>query len=220
MGKLIKRRSREEVQNTRREQKLAILKAAAHSFQHIPYADVDLNAIGRRAGLGKGIIALYFDTREVLFLLVLKEMLTPWFGAVIRELSATDDPLTPSEGARLIARMLLDRDDLTRMLQQLPCALEQNVEVLPAMNFMTWLREKADQVGQALERRCPEFSTGSGVHLLLRLQILVAGAPRMTHISGMFAAVIRDVAPGISDETRRHELEQLAEGALVGLTKN
>lgn len=219
MGKLLKGRSREDIKNTRREQKRKILEAAAHSFLHLPYADVDLNAIGRRAGVGKGIVTLYFESREVLFLRVLKDTLDPWFESVLRDLSAGDEFLDLRGVARLIARMLLDRDDLTRMLGLLLVALEQNVEVLPAMEFMTWFRERACQVGEALERRCPALDAGGGVRLLLRLQILVAGAPRISHLSGMFAAAIQEVAPGITDDARREELEGLLVAGVTDLMR-
>jgi AcrR family transcriptional regulator len=218
MGKLLKERSREETRNTTRERKRAILEAATHFFLRLPYADVDLDAIGRRAGLPKGIVTLYFETREVLFLRILKDTLDPWFESVLRELTASDDSLAPSDVARLIARMLLDRDDLTRMLGLLPSALEHNVEDMPAMDFVTWLRERTDKAGRALERRCPALQAGGGVRFLLRLQILVAGAPRMAHISGMFAAAIHDVAPGITDDARRKELERLVVAVLADLT--
>jgi AcrR family transcriptional regulator len=220
MGKLLRERSREEARNTTRERKRAILEAATHSFLRLPYAEVDLDAIGRRAGLAKGIVTLYFETREVLFLRILRDMLDPWFESVIQELAASDDSLAPSDVARLIAGVLLERDDLTRMMGLLPSALEQNVEVLTAMDFMAWLRDRTDQVGRALERRCPALQAGGGIRFLVRLQILVAGAPRMAHVSGMFAAAIHDVAPGINDDTRKEELERLVVAVLADLTRD
>jgi len=49
MEKLLKRTSREEVRNTERGRKKAIPGAGTCSFLHFPYADVDLDAVGRRA---------------------------------------------------------------------------------------------------------------------------------------------------------------------------
>jgi len=144
----------------------------------------------------------------------------PWFESLTRDLSAGDDCLGLNEVMRLIVRLLLDREDPTRMLGLLSVALERNVQAMLAMDFMTRLRETTDVVCLALERRCPALEAGGGIRFLLRLHILIAEALRMAHVSGMFAAAIREVAPGISDAARREEIEHLTVVVLADLTRS
>jgi AcrR family transcriptional regulator len=210
MGKLLKRKSRDEARKTERARRAAILEAAAHTFLHLPYTEVTLDAIGRRASVRQGIAAMYFNDREELFLRVLRSALDPWFERLTAELSVESGAPAPRELARRIARSLAGEEVATRLLGLLPTVLEHSVEPLPALDFSKWLRERADALGAAMEQCCPRLRPGDGIRFLARLYVLVVGLPRMANVSGIFAAAIRESAPAVAEADFGEALERLA----------
>lgn len=195
MGKLVKRRPAEERRKLARERRAAILAAAREVFLRFPYAEVSLETVGRKAGLSKGITEMYHPTRQDLYLQVLRAALDPWFDRSGAELDGSEEPLEAADLARRIMASLADDEACVRLLSVLPVALEYEVEVMPAMMSAQWLRERAEELGARMEKRCPALGEGGGVRLLLRLQVLVGGYPRMEKVSGMFASALRDAAP-------------------------
>jgi AcrR family transcriptional regulator len=211
MGKLVKRKSAEERRKLAKERRAAILAAAREVFLHFPYAEVSLETVGRKAGLTKGITEMYHPTRQDLYLQVLRAALDPWFDRLGAELDGPDDPLEAAELARLVTARLTEDEACARLLSVLPVALEYEVEVMPAMMSAQWLRERVEELGSRMERRCPSLGAGGGVLLLLRLQVLLGGYPRMERVSGMFASALRDAAPELVDLDWASQIGSLAE---------
>lgn len=198
MGKLLKKGAREAARKRERERRASILEAAAHTFIHTPYADVDLDAIGRRAGVPTGMTSAYVGTREELYLVVLRRSLDPWFEEVGERLAASERTLKRTALAGLVTGSLTAELDRVRLLGLLPTVLEHNVEPVPAMDFTRWLRERVERLGASMEKRCPGLGPGEGVVLLLCLQVLFGGVLLERNVSGMFAAALQDAFPGLS----------------------
>ena len=75
-----------------------ILRAAEQLWTRTPHADLSMNQVAREAGLAKGTLYLYFDTREELFLALLTEHLRAWVGELTTRLDERR-PATPGEVA-------------------------------------------------------------------------------------------------------------------------
>jgi AcrR family transcriptional regulator len=220
MGKLVKRKSAEERKKIARERRAAILTAAREVFLHFPYAEVSLETVGRKAGLTKGITEMYHPTRQDLYLQVLRGALDPWFDRIGAELEESDEPLEAGELACLVTASLTADEISVRLLSVLPVALEYEVEVMPAMMSARWLRERIEELGTRMERRCPALGKCEGVLLLLRLQVLLGGYPRMERVSGMFASALRDAAPALVEVDWTREMASLASRLAVSFTRD
>jgi AcrR family transcriptional regulator len=220
MGKLVKRKSAEERKKIARERRASILAAAREVFLHFPYAEVSLETVGRKAGLSKGITEMYHPTRQDLYLQVLRRALDPWFEEIGAELEGSEKRLDPGELATLVSASLTADEVRARLLVVLPTALEYEVEVMPAMMAAQWLRERAEELGARMERRCPALGKGGGVLLLLRLQLLLGGYPSMERVSGMFASALRDAAPELVDADWKREIGSLASQLAVSLAED
>jgi AcrR family transcriptional regulator len=216
MARLLKRRSREEARHIARERRRSLLEAAAHCFGHLPYPEVTLEAIGKRAGVAQGIAAMYYESKEDLFLLVLRDSLGPWFDAYIGKVDASDEPLEPGALAHLVSRELAREDALVRLLGLLPVVAEQNLDLMAALDFLGWLRERTEALGATLERRCPALDPGGGARLLLRLYCLLAGIPRIEGFSANFGAALRETIPEVADADYSEVFLSLAAGVLPG----
>lgn len=216
MARLLKRRSRDEVRRIARERRRALLDAAAHCFGHLPYPEVTLEAIGKRAGVAQGIAAMYYESKEDLFLLVLRASLDPWFDACTGALSSASEPLEPAALARSISQNLSRQESLVRLLGLLPTVAEQNVDLMVALDFLAWLRERTETLGAAMERCCSALDPGGGACLLLRLYCLVAGIPRIQGFSANIGAALRETIPEVADTDHGEELSRLAELLVPG----
>jgi AcrR family transcriptional regulator len=191
MSALLDRNKRAQVRKARREKRRAILEAASHMFARQPYEELDLDAIGRRAGVSRGIASLHFNTKEELFLELLKGELAVWFDAM-EELIQASPPKDGEALAKILAEDLRGRGKLTRLMTLLHNVLEKSVEILPAHDFMHWMRDRTISLGQILERRCGGFGPGDGAPFLRRLAVVVVGIRQTSNLSGVFAAILQD----------------------------
>jgi AcrR family transcriptional regulator len=66
----------------------AILKAAAHFFASRPFHEVRLDDIAERAGVGKGTLYVYFDSKEALYLALVRDGFATIVDRIRRELAA------------------------------------------------------------------------------------------------------------------------------------
>jgi len=70
------------------ERRADLLKAAAAVFDTVPYAKITMAEVAQRAGLSKGTVYLYFETKEELFLALLEDLLFAWYDTLDRRLDA------------------------------------------------------------------------------------------------------------------------------------
>lgn len=191
MSALLDKKRIAQAKMARREKRRAILEAAGHMFARQPYEELDLDAIGRRAGVSKGIASLHFNTKEELFLEVLRGELGEWFEAIGKRLSAA-----PPEDGEALAAMLVEeierQSGLARLMTALHNVLEKSVEILPAQNFIHWMRERTLSLGAVLEREVAGFEPGTGASFLRRLAVVVIGLHQTTNLSGVFSAILQD----------------------------
>lgn len=192
MSPLIDRERRDRNRRARAERRARIVEAARHCFGKLPYTQVTLEAVGQRAKVKEGLPALFFRTREELFLEVLRAELRDWFEALSAVLAAEDGPVAPAGLALLLAGSVFERPLLTRQLSLLHLVLEQDVDQTASASLGVAFRSGKDEVGEALERRAPWLEAGSGAVLLRRLVALVAGLEPLGRPSGMAQVALAD----------------------------
>jgi AcrR family transcriptional regulator len=192
MAALVNRERRAKAQEIRRKRRSAILAAAAELFEKQSYESVNLDAIGRRVGVAKGIASLHFATKEELFLEVMKSQLDSWFDAVERKLQQADEPLERELLVELLTAELAGRPAMTRLLCVLRNVMEQNVEILPAQNFLSSLRDRTLSLARTIEQQCASFQPGEGDAFMRRLGAVVAGLRQPAALSGVFQALVED----------------------------
>jgi AcrR family transcriptional regulator len=192
MGRLINRERRKRAKLAKAERMEAIRREAVRSFLKHSFVEVDLDAIGRRAGVKKGVASMYFGSREELFIEILRTELDDWFSALEHALETGPIRLTTVRLARTLAGSMADRTLLCRLLALAPVALEQNMEIIEAYRLHRWQLERMTEVGGALERRCTRLGDGDGVRLLHRLLLLVAGIQPYADPRGSLAVNLLD----------------------------
>ncbi len=157
------------------ERRLAILETAWEMFQVRSYEELTIADVAQAAGLAKGTVFLYFNTKEALFLGILEQQLYQWFSAVDARLEKLPNPSEILPVAEVISQTLETRPDLVRLLAILHTVLERNITVEEAINFKLFLQTHFIRTGQLLERCLSFLTPGKGAHLLLQSYSLVIG---------------------------------------------
>jgi AcrR family transcriptional regulator len=210
MGKLIDRQRQAAARQAKDERMERMRREAIRLFATLPFVEVTLDAIGQSAGAKRGVASMYFGSKEQLFLLLLREELERYYGAITAGLAAHRKQLSDAVIARLLAGGLAGRLLLCRLLALAPIVLEQNAEIMEADRFLRWQRGRMAELGQAIEGRGCGLAPGDGLRLLLRLQLTAAAMHPLADPRGSLAVNIHD--PDFADfrVDLPAELERLA----------
>lgn len=180
------------------EQKLAkadAIAAAALSLQReIRFEEWTVQQVARRAGIAKGTVFLYFETKEALGLAVARRLLEEWYDDVDAQLGAAQVALTPASAAQLVARSLEARAPLRRTLALVGPLMEHNAGRAAVTDYRRWLVARSAETGQRLEATLPFLKPGEGIRLLLLVHALIVGYHSMAEPSPVLEAVLADDA--------------------------
>ncbi|HEX2667865.1 MAG TPA: TetR family transcriptional regulator [Gammaproteobacteria bacterium] len=169
---MVKHRAVTDVQKEAR--RAEILEVALRRFATTPYDSLSMAETADAAGVAKGTLYLYFQSKEELFLAICSEQLAAWFDEMDAGLRQTDD--TSVAGfLKLLGDSLVSRPELLRLIAILHTKLEANVSPGTARDFRTWLEERRRATGLLLEQRAPFLKPGQGAVLLRQIDALVIG---------------------------------------------
>ncbi len=210
------RARRPEDKEARRQEVLAAARALCERGAPGALRMADL---AEAAGLAKGTPFLYFATKEAVLLGLLREELEGWFDATGGALQAlagrarTSARARPRAVARLLARSLVARPLLRRLLTLLHGTLEENLALAEVVAFKRFLREGVLAAGAALEAALPGLRRGHGAAAVLRLHALTIGIQAMTAPSPVVRQALAEPDLALFDL----EFEPLLEAALADL---
>ena len=159
------------------EQKAAkadAIAAAALSLQReVRFEDWTVSQVARRAGVAKGTVFLYFETKEALGLAVAQRLLADWLDDLDRRLG---DPgaRTASGVAQAVARSLESRRPLRRTVALIG-QMEHAAGRAAVERYRRWLLERFEATGRRVEGSLPFLRRGEGIRLLVLTQALMVG---------------------------------------------
>ena len=120
----IKRRARSAEQKAQRRQ--TVLQVAERYFLEVGYEAFSMAQLAKRAGLVKGTLYLYFETREELFLTLYEQSLVRWSRAFIGQLSG---PLPSRNYAQALYDTAMADGTFVPLLVRLEHVIEHNVSI-------------------------------------------------------------------------------------------
>lgn len=164
------------------------MSAAARLFAERDYEKVLMADIAAEAGLAKGTVYLYFDTKEALFLELVTEQLSAWTTQLTDTLNR-ENPDSASIAAAFVTT-LSERPVLVRLLALLHVVLERNIDADLMRNFKYQLLKLISPLGKALEDLLV-LSPGQGKRVLLWAHAMIVGLAQMTHPSPVLEEVFR-----------------------------
>lgn len=205
----VQRARREEDKDERRR---VLLDAALALFEEQSYGHVKVADVAARAGLAKGTVFVYYQTKESLFLALTQQLLVEWMGSLERELEEVRGRLGAARAARMLAGSIAARPTFTRLLAILGSVLEQEADVDRIAAFKTELATGLAKAGALLERKVAVLGPGGGVHFLVRTYALIVGLHSLCDVSPNARRVL-DARPDLAG--LRFEFEPELESALV-----
>ncbi|MEN4011802.1 MAG: TetR family transcriptional regulator [Bellilinea sp.] len=152
-----------------------ILAAAASLFDQADYPAVSMEQVARAAGVAKGTVFLYFETKETLFLNLVRDAFKAWFARLDSALESAPAPLTTLAFTRLVEASLRDQPALLRLIPILHPVIEHNVSLESIHAFKRMLLGHLLASGARIETRLEYLQPGQGAQLLNRLYALLVG---------------------------------------------
>ena len=158
------------------------------------YDAITVAQIAERAGLAKGTVYLYFDTKEELFLEVAWARLQEWLAVLDRGLLALVRAPRRHTVAELVCRTLRPREVLLRTLSLLPNVFEGEVDHAAVARFKQLILARVGQTGMILEQALPFLRAGQGARVLLSVNAFVIGLWKMAQPGPAAAQALEDPA--------------------------
>jgi len=215
MGKLIDPERTRKARQAREDRAKKILEIAHEAFIRFPYSEVSLDTLGQKAGLKQGQASLAYQSREELYMAVIRPQLAEWYDVLEEIFTESDNLMTPEEVAGLVASTLTQRPDLTRLLGPLHMALELHHDGIEVHNFYRWQRGRLLELAAAMAVRVPGLHKWDGFDALYRSQLAAAAVHPVSQPVGNLAIDLmveehQVFALDLEDEVRRVVLSSLA----------
>lgn len=166
----------------------AIAGAALSLQREVRFEDWTVSQVARRAGVAKGTVFLYFETKEALGLAVAQRLLGDWLDELDRRL-ADGSSATPAAVAQTIARSLESRGPLRRTVSLIG-RMEHGAGRVAVERYRRWLLERFERTGALLEGSLPFLNAGEGVRLLVLTQALMVGYQSLAEPTPVVQAVL------------------------------
>lgn len=176
-----------------KEQRRDVILAAAHDLiRDVGFFDVSMSMISKRAGVAKGTIYIYFETKEEIFLSLSLDELRSWLTQLMNELSDINKPVSNDQFLQIVRRTLSERQSLYSLISLMHLILEKNVSFKQALNFKRTLLSLMMDVSGLIEAALPYLAKGDGVKLLTQLHCLLLGWSQMTEVSPVMDQVLAE----------------------------
>jgi len=193
------------------ERRDAILRAAAGLLRRAPMGAITVEELARRAGLAKGTVYLYFETREEVLLAVHGKRTQKLFDALERALAGP--AVDAKTMARATLRFLRAHPEFLPLAATCRGMLETNIGAEAALAFKRALGARLARLGARIEAVYPGLAQGEGLALLMNSHALMVGLWQLADAP----ACLRDVMKRPDMRMFRIDFQKQLMAALVDL---
>lgn len=134
--------------NARKEE---IINACEKLYQTMSFKEITLKEIGKETSFSRTSIYNYFQTKEEIFLALLKREYDLW-TVKLKEAEDTHDTMTDDEIADVLASSLCERKQLLKILSMNHYDLEENSRMEPLVEFKVSYGDAMKAVMDMLEK--------------------------------------------------------------------
>lgn len=169
--------ARNALSNDERESRRQVLLEAAHRLYRERGALPPVADIAKAAGLAKGTVYLYFQTKEEIFVALLEDGFARLFSALgpVLDSLPRKGAVVADEFATRFGTLVAGSGDLLPLAALANAVLEQNLPVEPMRRFKTALAHGIAAAGARLDAHTGLAPAGSGETLLLHTYALALG---------------------------------------------
>lgn len=166
-------------------------------FEDLKFHEITMAQIAKEAGLAKGTIFIYFQTKEDVFLSLAEQKIKQWSdvtATLLAGITREQKHIQVDEFIDIIITSL-DNKVLVKLLAIMDDTLEQNIDFNRAVQFKTFLRGIMIDLGKLIENVFSELQQGDGMILLNQLFICFIGAYKVSTPSAIVSQVVQQ--PGL-----------------------
>lgn len=207
------------VSDLEKQQKVEhIIGIAEMMLQDGNFRDITMSQIAQEAGLAKGTLFIYFQTKEDVFLSLAERKMAHWYSDLAGMLQAAIHKGSEKPVRDFIDILLESVQDnvLLKLFAILDDTLEQNIDFRRAVGFKTFLKEKLSGLGQQVEGLFQTLYEGDGMVLLNQLFICLIGAYKVSHPSDVGSKVVKEPGLEFFDHEFLGTLREMVTCHLVG----
>jgi AcrR family transcriptional regulator len=161
------------------ERQTTILLAAEKLFGDRRYEQVTMLDIAKCAGVSKGTLYVYFETKEALFLVYAKQHIDRFFARLQQLLDQHTDALGAAGVVNAIGQAYSESKQMVRLLTLLHQVLESNAGFDNALAFRRGLIPLLECAGAECERHLWFLDKGMGARLLLTIHSVSLGLQQL-----------------------------------------
>ncbi|MBQ9451768.1 MAG: TetR family transcriptional regulator [Desulfovibrio sp.] len=143
-----------ELISERREE---IIKACEKLYQTMSFKEISLKEIGKATSFSRPTIYNYFQTKEEIFLALYEREYDLW-NQELEDILTKHETLTAHELADLIARSLMHRTQLLKLLSMNNYDMEANSRLELLTSFKKAYGKSLKNIMQLLEKFCPDMT--------------------------------------------------------------
>ena len=155
------------------DRRQAILEVAQQQLSASPFSELTMAKLAEKAGLAKGTLYLYFETKEELLMALVENLLQKWFSEIRQKLRKAGG--TPEGVARTIGVSLLKQDALAHLLPIVIGVTEQNADQKWIADYRTRVVDQCRVLGKSIEPLSQGMKPGGGTRFLLYALALMTG---------------------------------------------
>ena len=142
--------------NARKEE---IINACEKLYQTMSFKEITLKEIGKETSFSRTSIYNYFQTKEEIFLALLKREYDTWIMQ-LQEVIDTKEAMSDEEIADILAKTLNDRQQLLKIMSMNHYDLEENSRMELLIDFKVSYGKALKTVAQMLEKFRPDMDLG------------------------------------------------------------
>ena len=157
----------------------AILDAAERLLARAPDRIANVAEVAEEAGLAKGTVYLYFDSKDALLLALHERHLDEFFHAMGVTLEAPE-PVTIDRLVGLVRTHIVARETFLPLATRCFGIMSTQVSRDVAEDFHARMAERLGTAGALLDQRFARFKPGDGVALLRHSYALIVGLWQMS----------------------------------------
>jgi AcrR family transcriptional regulator len=180
----------------------AIIDSAARLFyrsQQLP----SVAEVAQEAGLGKGTMYLYFQTREAIYLSLHQRHATFFFSA-LKEQLAKPTPFSQSQMESIVDQYMIANPNFLPLCNFCMSVSGTQVDQITQDSFHSQMAQWLLECGSMLESKIPNLNAGDGVRFLHHGYALILGMYQLLGERGATAkpatvAQLKPRLPGIAD---------------------
>lgn len=208
----VRARSDEQIEQRINE----IVDATARLYDENRFEDITFAMIAKEANFTRSNLYRYFQTKEDIFLELMKHDIVAWRKDILENF--TDGDPSFREAAEIFVEFILKHERMVKLFTILFTLLEPNSSLEALTAFKQKLTEEIDMVAQFLSTALPFQSIEAAAEFLTAQSCLVIGAYPMLNLTSKQKKAMQAIGMDTNPDLYRERLVHATDMLLQGMT--